>query len=295
MQQALRDAAAAVRADAEARYPIVVDTTVWSMLDGRPMVGGSVLTSTQADAYQKALARFSTDAPVVRPVVLTALDTVWQKQRWAAVTGPLDMHRNADGEDLQTQWAPPAWVRWFAADPAGGPRALVQFPDGTVGWVHATNLRFDEPSTDPWGSIRRSQAGSAVAGSSLVDAAILARARLGQPYLWGGNTHAAADCSGFVQAIAWEAGGVLLPKNTKDQLRSGARVAADSIQPGDFVYVTGRAKRVMHVGLALASSDGLSVIHSCLSRERVLEESGEDFLRRYRFVGARRIVAWGTA
>ncbi len=295
MEAALREAAAAVRAEAEARYPILVDTTVWALLDGRPMVGGAVLVSSQADAYQEALARFSPDErPVVRPVVLTALDTTWEKQRWARVTGAdaADLHRNPAGDDLQTQWAPPAWLRWFATDPDGGPRDLVQLPDGTVGWVARADFERADPDADPWASIGRPERGAAVGRGDLVEAAAIARRRLDRPYLWGGNTDAAADCSGFVQAVAWEASGVLLPKNTKDQLRRGARVAAGAIEAGDFVYVQGREKRLMHVGLALPAGDDYTVIHSCLSRGRVLEETREEFLTRYRFVGARRIVAW---
>ncbi len=296
MEAALREAAAAVRAEAEARYPVLVDTTAWALLDGRPMVGGAVLVAAQADAYQKALARFSPDdRPVVRPVVLTALDTDWHKQRWAALArdAPIDLHRHPGADDLQTQWSPPAWVRWFASDPAGGPRALVQLPDGTVGWLSGARLERDEPDADPWAAIVRAESGAAVPGGELTAAARIARRRLDRPYLWGGNTEAAADCSGFVQAIAHEAAGVLLPKNTKDQLRRGARVAAGAIAAGDFVYVQGRERRLMHVGLALPADGDVSVIHSCLSRGRVLEESREEFLRRYRFVGARRIVAWG--
>jgi hypothetical protein len=296
---ALREAAAAVRAEAAARYPVLVDTTHWAVLDGRPMVGGSVLVPAQADAYQEALAAFSPDdRPVVRPIVLTDLGTTWHKQRWARGVGegPLDLHRRPDGDDLQTQWPCATWLRWFAADPSGGPRALVQILDGTVGWVDGRRLdRSDEPERDPWEGVQRAEAKRAVSGGDLEAAAAAARRRLGRPYLWGGNTEAAADCSGFVQAVAYEAAGVLLPKNTKDQLRRGARVAVTDLRPGDFVYVQGRDKRVMHVGLALPVDDSVWVIHSCLSRGRVLEESLSDFLEMYRFVGGRRIVAWGAA
>ena len=296
-EAALREAAAAVRSEASARYPVLVDTTVWSMLDGRPMVGGAVLVGAQADAYQKALTRFSPDdRAVVRPVVLTSLETSWHKQRWARLEdGVVDLHRNPDVDDLQTQWTGPSGLRWFAEDPAGGPRNLVQLPDGTVGWVDGEGLSASEPESDPWEAIRRAVPGEAVGPGSLETAARVARRRLGRPYLWGGNTEAASDCSGFVQSVAWEAASVLLPKHTKDQLRRGARVAAGAVAPGDFVYVKGRDRSVMHVGLALPDAHGVGVIHSCLSRGRVLEESKEDFLQRYRFVGARRIVLWGTA
>ena len=293
---ALREAAAAVRADAAERYPVLVDTTVWSILDDRPMVGGAVLVAAQATAYTKALASFSPDGhAVVRPTVLTDLDTNWGKQRWASLArgSILDLHRGPHDDDLQTQWSGPAWVRWFAEDPGGGPRALVQLPDGTVGWVDDARLARAEPNQDPWEGLLRARMGESVTSGDLSVATAAARRRLGRPYLWGGNTEEAADCSGFVQSLALEAANVLLPKNTRDQLRRGARVAEGAIEAGDFVYVQGREKRVMHVGLVLPG-DPVTFVHSCLSRGRVLEESRADFLERYRFVGARRIVAWAT-
>ncbi len=294
------DAVARLRADLRKRYPVVVDDTRWSMGEEGVAVTGSVLVAGQALAYQKAIAEALGGvaiADVPRPVILTALETPWTLLDWARLVGSdsVDLHGGPDAHDLQTQWAVGAWVRRFLDDSAR-PRVLVQLPDGTVGWVDRERLATERPPQDPWGHLRRTTAGAiSEAKSPLSQAARVARGRLGRPYLWGGNTDASSDCSGFVQSVVHEAGGVLLPKNTRDQMKRGVRVARGNIDAGDIVFVKGREKALMHVGLALpAEAGGISVIHSCLSRARVLEEPLVVFLERYRFVGARRVLDWGA-
>lgn len=288
----LAAAVADVRAELAARYPVLVDTTTWRW-DGSVQVDGGVLVAAQASTYVRGL----TDAlntPTPRPVVLSDVGSPWTLHRWRPIVGAerLDLHRAHEGDDLQTQWTPPAWLRAYAAR---GDRSLVQLPDATVGWVRTDRLGEDEPHEDPWAAIARGLRGEAVAAGRLRDAADAARARLGRPYLWGGNTESAADCSGFVQAVVYSAASVLLPKNTKDQRQTGARVARTAIAPGDLVFVRGRESRLSHVGIALPSPAGTTVAHSCLSRCRILEEPLSDFLDRYDFLGARRPIAWSEA
>jgi hypothetical protein len=285
----LAAAVADVRVELARRYPVAVDNTTWRW-DGGVRVDGGVLVAAQANAYVQGMTGvLGLDVP--RPTVLSDLNTPWILHRWRRVTGEhaVDLHRKDEGDDLQTQWSPPAWLRAYVDR---GARTLVQLPDGTVGWTVSARLETGEPEADPWAAILRPRKGEAVDAGSLDVASSLARARIGRPYRWGGNTEAAADCSGFVQTVVQGASDVLLPKNTKDQRQQGSRVSKTAIGPGDLVFVRGRNSRLSHVGLALPSPAGTTVIHSCLSRERILEEPLAAFLERYDFLGARRPVAW---
>jgi hypothetical protein len=294
VQDRLDTAVARVREELLATWPVLVDTTDWSWTGDRIDVTGGVLTGAQAKRYVQLLGEALGTDEVPRPAVLSAVDRAWSGYDWVALTGErhVDLFRAPEGEDRQTQWEPPALLRCFARQRS---RALAQLPDGTVGWVDAVRLEEARPGSDPWASIVRpgpARAAPPRAPDGLRAAAELARERLGRPYLWGGNTAAAADCSGFVQAVIFGASGVLLPKHTGDQRRRGLRVAASAIEPGDLVFVRGRSRGLGHVGLALAGSDGTTVVHSCLSRRRILEEPLGDFLDRYLFTGARRVVQW---
>ena len=303
----LRDAIDAARTELEARYAVLVDSTVWSWSGGSVQVEGSVLVPAQADLYQQAVQRaLDPERPLSewpRPSVLADLSTPFYLQNWGRIRAGrvIDLYREPTGDALQTQWSEAAMVRVFLRREGG--RCLVQLPDGTVGWVDGQLVvgGGTQPSSDPWRRFIRPHIGRPIVPMSgtLSGAARLARNRLGRPYRWGGNCREAADCSGFVQSVLYEGAGILLPKNTRDQMRKGARVAMTAVRPGDLLFVRGRDKNFMHVGLVLPWSDdpdlthgGGTVIHSCLSRGRVLEEPLEEFLDIYRFTAARRVVAW---
>lgn len=85
-----------------------------------------------------------------------------------------------------------------------------------------------------------------------------ARSMLGAPYLWGGTSSLAPDCSGFTQ-IAFMAAGMLLPRDTAMQIKCGAEVPSlDLALPGDLVFY-GNNGRVNHVAIYLGNK---RIIHS---------------------------------
>ncbi len=160
-------------AEQRARYSLVVDSTAWTLVDGAVRVEGAVLVASQATAYQQAIAAALPDlatADVPRPTVLTELDTPFDAVRWASVRGDdaVDLHSGPEGADLQTQWTPPAAVRLFSSR---GARALVQLPDGTVGWVDADRLVPAAPEEDPWRDLRRAPAGAVTEADGPLSAA----------------------------------------------------------------------------------------------------------------------------
>jgi len=73
-----------------------------------------------------------------------------------------------------------------------------------------------------------------------------ARRFLGVPYVWGGVSPAGFDCSGFVQTL-FRRFGILLPRDTKDQIRVGRAVDVENIRPGDLLFFR------RHVGIAMTS------------------------------------------
>jgi cell wall-associated NlpC family hydrolase len=84
------------------------------------------------------------------------------------------------------------------------------------------------------------------------DAAHVAMAFLGAPYLWGGRESLGLDCSGLVQQ-ALLACGRACPRDTDMQARIGRAIDRDQLERGDLVFWKG------HVAMML---DARSMIHA---------------------------------
>lgn len=109
------------------------------------------------------------------------------------------------------------------------------------------------------------------------DAAAIAEALIGAPYLSGGRTHKGIDCSGLVQ-IVWGAAGLALPRDSDLQLAalSGGRDGNSDVTPadlarGDLVFFPG------HVGIM---ADGETIIHASRHWQAVRQEKLRDVIAR---------------
>lgn len=93
------------------------------------------------------------------------------------------------------------------------------------------------------------------------DAAISAtESWIGAPYLWGGMSSDAMDCSGLVR-LAWMACGRILPRDAWQQALEGEEVLPEQIRRGDLVFFDRSGNgRVTHVAIATDSLGNL--IHS---------------------------------
>ncbi len=123
----------------------------------------------------------------------------------------------------------------------------VELADGTTGFVPAEDLgplviNIDSKRV-PYQNIIRS-----------------AKRMLGMPYLWGGKSSKANDCSGFTQTV-FRANGIQLPRDARQQALLGETIVPkedfSNVHPGDLLFF-GVGKRITHVGISLG---GYNFIH----------------------------------
>ncbi len=151
-------------------------------------------------------------------------------------------------------------------------------PSGRTGWVP----KADVADFAAWTASRHPD------GNSIVETAMHF---LGVPYMWGGTSIKEADCSGFA-LCTYFMNGILLPRNTSQQVRAGAPVELDSLQPGDLLFFGTPAsdekpERVNHVGIYIGGS---RFIHaSQLVRISSLDPAQPDYYER-KPLRARRIL-----
>ena len=97
-------------------------------------------------------------------------------------------------------------------------------------------------------------AAKSVGGGSAGGQAAIAAARqyLGVPYVWGGESGSGLDCSGLTK-LAWEAAGVSLPHDSRQQYGQGTQVPVDQAQPGDLLFWSddGSQPSIYHVAMFL--------------------------------------------
>ncbi len=85
----------------------------------------------------------------------------------------------------------------------------------------------------------------------------VAKSLTGVPYLWGGSSSKAVDCSGFVK-LAFYSRGIILARDASQQAKYGEPVDFTNIanlQAGDLLFFGPSARRIVHVGLYIAGGD----------------------------------------
>ncbi|MDF7682196.1 C40 family peptidase [Lactobacillus sp. ESL0679] len=85
----------------------------------------------------------------------------------------------------------------------------------------------------------------------------LAESQVGKSYVWGGDGPDSFDCSGLVQYIYNQVGGVSLPRVTTDQVKVGTTVDMSQLQPGDLLF-WGSTDAPYHVAIYVGDNQYVS-------------------------------------
>lgn len=162
-------------------------------------------------------------------------------------------------------------------------------PDGKAAWLPKESvLPFNEVA-------------SKFINANPLDLEEYGKAMMGVPYLWGGTSAKAVDCSGFVKTIFWM-NGWLFPRDASQQVLVGEKVAVtdslEQLKAGDLVYFGRYAEngepRITHVALHLGER---RILHAS-GRVRIESLDPTDSLfNAYRYnsiMDARRILSNGN-
>lgn len=87
-----------------------------------------------------------------------------------------------------------------------------------------------------------------------------ARSFLRRPYLWGGRSGFAVDCSGLT-SLVYAVHGIVIPRDTDDQASTGRAVALNKLQPADLVLF-GDGGTMSHVGMVVRTGQMLHAPHT---------------------------------
>lgn len=171
-----------------------------------------------------------------------------------------------------------------------GAWSAILMSDRSTGWLPTRYLKFTGSSVDI-----SSQALTAERGDdsytgwkggykSNHPAVAYALKWLGTPYRYGGQSTSGIDCSSLMQK-AFAAGGVKLPRVSRDQAKVGRPIAPENLQPGDRLYFSSSGTHVDHTGVYMG---GGLFVHASGSARKVTVSRLADRRTWNIFVGARR-------
>jgi gamma-D-glutamyl-L-lysine dipeptidyl-peptidase len=123
----------------------------------------------------------------------------------------------------------------------------IRIPDGRIGYVRKADcISFDE-----WSNLK----------PDIQSMLQVAKQMMGSPYLWGGASSKALDCSGFVKLVYYTRG-IILARDASQQARFGQSIDISNmgnLQPGDLLFFGSPAQQISHVGIYLGKGN---FIHS---------------------------------
>ena len=135
--------------------------------------------------------------------------------------------------------------------------------EGSVGYVakEYVNLSFELIHAL---SMKEIQYGDGVS-QTRVNMVNFAKEYLGGRYVWGGTSlGSGVDCSGFTRAI-YAKFGIYIPRVSRDQARSGTKISASELKPGDLVFY-GSSSYINHVAMYIGNGQ---IIHASNRRDGI--------------------------
>lgn len=135
----------------------------------------------------------------------------------------------------------------FEGEPSPTGFIRIKFPDGRKGCIpQAECISFEDwIGTEP----------------DIPSLLSVARRMTGFPYLWGGASAKASDCSGFTKLVYYSQA-VILARDASQQARCGEAIdisRVGNLLPGDLLFFGANPERPGHVGIHLGEGD---FIHS---------------------------------
>ncbi|MEN8225438.1 MAG: SH3 domain-containing C40 family peptidase [Bacteroidota bacterium] len=159
----------------------------------------------------------------------------------------------------------------------------VQYPDKRVAWV----------------KIAETIDANIIFNMLLVEEALVSTAQkfVGIPYLWGGTSSKAIDCSGFTSTIYYM-NGIILQRDASQQTKYGKEITSTyectDLLPGDLLFFGRKAsdslpERVTHVAMYIGKTEFIHA--SGKVRINSIDSTRDNFIAEYvpRFVRASRV------
>ena len=113
----------------------------------------------------------------------------------------------------------------------------------------------------------------------------------GVPYLIGGTTPEAFDCSGFVGHV-FRQYEVALPRTSSQQSEAGEEVGLTEVRKGDLLFFSHSGDRIQHVGIVVSDlGEPLKMIHASTSKGVITSDVANSSYWKPRIKWARRVIA----
>ena len=157
----------------------------------------------------------------------------------------------------------------------------VGLPDGRTGYIQGASLA----------DFKQWKEAAALNSDKMI---LTGERFLGFPYLWGGTSSKAMDCSGFVKTVCF-LNGMILERDASQQARHGVEIDVASgwqnLQKGDLLFFGSKQPyKVVHVGMYMGDSELINSSGSV--RICSLDSTKTDYSKHLAstLVGARRII-----